>query len=197
LNRREMAGLKGRTIAVNAPRNIVYLLAASVLVESGIPLRSVRFTVPADGFPAILAGLSDGRFDAAMLPEPSGSIAGLSMGAVPLADLDQGATNAFPVQSCAVTREWAATHLQTLAAFRAAFEQGQVIADTSLPAVEHAMESLPALFGLTPVQAAVLALDSYPVGPVDAVRIQRVADAMHHFLGAPVFNMRSMLTGNA
>ncbi len=31
--------------------------------------------------------------------------------------------------------------------------------------------------GLTKVQAAVMALDAYPVGPVDAVRMQRVADA--------------------
>jgi hypothetical protein len=101
------------------------------------------------------------------------------------------------VQGCAVTRAWARTHPRTLAAFRAAFEQGQQIADTSRPAAEHAMESLPAPFGLTPVQAAMVALDSYPVGPVDAVRIQRVADVMHHFLGAPVFDIRSMLTANA
>ena len=59
------------------------------------------------------------------------------------------------------------------------------------------MESIPAPFGPTLVQPSVLALDSYPVGPVDAVRIQRVADAMHQFLGTPVFNMRSMLNSNA
>jgi hypothetical protein len=58
------------------------------------------------------------------------------------------------------------------------------------------MESLPAPFGLTPVQAAVLALDSYPVGPVDTVRLQRVADVMHEFVGAPVFNMQSMVTSH-
>jgi hypothetical protein len=42
LNRREMAGLKSRTIALNAPGNILCLLASLVLVESGILLRSVR-----------------------------------------------------------------------------------------------------------------------------------------------------------
>ena len=41
----------------------------------------------------------------------------------------------------------------------------------------EAMEALPAPPGLTKVQAAVMALDAYPVGPVDAVRLQRVADA--------------------
>ena len=39
-------------------------------------------------------------------------------------------------------------------------------------------ESLPAPFRLTPGQAAVLALDSSPVGPAGAVRLQRVADVM-------------------
>ena len=191
---RDLAELKGRTIAVNAPRNILYLLAASALAGHGIPPSQVRFVIPPGGFPAMLAWLKAGRVNAAVLPEPFGSIAGLSVGVLPLVDLDQGATSSFPVQGCAVTRTWARTHPRTLAAFRAAFEQGQEIADTSRPAVEHAMESLPAPFRLTPVQAAVLALDSYPVGPVDTVRLQRVADVMHQFLGAPVFDMQSMVT---
>ena len=105
------------------------------------------------------------------------------MGVTQLADLDQGATDAFPVQGCAVTRQWATLHPQTLAAFRAAFEQGQQIANTSRSAVERAMEALPAPFGLTKVQAAVMALDSYPLGAVDVTRVQRVADVMHQFLG--------------
>jgi NitT/TauT family transport system substrate-binding protein len=193
---RDLAELKGRTIAVNAPRNILYLLAASALTSNGIPPSQVHFVIPPGGFPAMLAWLKAGRVDAAVLPEPFASIAGLSMGVLPLIDLNQGATLSFPVQGCAMTRAWARSHPRTLAAFRAAFEQGQEIADTSRSAVEHAMQSLPAPFGLTPVQAAVLALDSYPVGPVDTVRLQRVADVMHQFLGAPVFNMRSMVTGH-
>jgi ABC-type nitrate/sulfonate/bicarbonate transport system substrate-binding protein len=99
------------------------------------------------------------------------------------------------VQGCAVTRQWAAVHPATLAAFRAAFEQGQQIADTSRAAVEQAMEALPAPFGLTKVQAAVMALDSYPVGPVDVTRLQRVADVMHQFLGFPTFSVRQMTGG--
>jgi NitT/TauT family transport system substrate-binding protein len=191
---RDLAELKGRTIAVNAPRNILYLLAASALADNGISPSQVHFVSPPGGFPAMLAWLKTGRVDAAVLPEPFASIAELSMGVLSLVDLNQGATLSFPVQGCAVTRAWARTHPRTLAAFRAAFEQGQQIADTSRAAVEHAMESLPAPFGLTPVQAAVIALDSYPVGPVDTVRLQRVADVIHQFLGAPVFDMQSMVT---
>jgi ABC-type nitrate/sulfonate/bicarbonate transport system substrate-binding protein len=52
---RDLAGLKGRAIAVNAPRNILYLLAASALADSGIPLSQVHFVSPPGGFPAMLA----------------------------------------------------------------------------------------------------------------------------------------------
>ena len=38
-----------------------------------------------------------------------------------------------------------------------------------------------------------LALDSYPVGAVDVVRLQRVADVMRQFLGFPAFSVRSMV----
>jgi ABC-type nitrate/sulfonate/bicarbonate transport system substrate-binding protein len=112
-----------------------------------------------------------------------------------LADLDQGATATFPVQGCAVTRQWAALHPSTLAAFRAAFEQGQEIADTDRTAVEQAMQALPAPLGLSRMTAAVMALDSYPVGPVDAVRVQRVADVMRQFLAFPAFTVGSMIGG--
>jgi len=130
-----------------------------------------------------------------VLPEPFASQAELSIGVTQLADLDQGATDAFPVQGCAVTRQWAAAHPGTLAEFRAAFEQGQRIANTSRSAVEQSMEALPAPFGLTKVQAAVMTLDSYPLGTVDVTRLQRVADVMHQFLGFPDFNVSQMTRG--
>jgi hypothetical protein len=45
------------------------------------------------------------------------------------------------------------------------------------------------------VQAAVMVLDSYPVGVVDVTRLQRVADVMHEFLGFPHFSVRQMTGG--
>ncbi len=39
-----------------------------------------------------------------------------------------------------------------------------------------------------------MALDSYPVGPVEVMRIQRVADVMGQFLSFPPFSVVSMLT---
>jgi NitT/TauT family transport system substrate-binding protein len=190
---RTLAGLAGKTIGVNAPGNILYLLAASVLADHGLNASAAHFAYYP--LPEMAAMLKAGKIAAAVLPEPFASQAEQSMGVTVLADLDQGATAAFPVQGCAVTRQWAAVHQGTLAAFRAAFEQGQEIADTDRTAVEHAMEALPAPLGLTQVTAAVMAMDNYPVGPVDSTRLQRVADVMREFLGFPVFDVRSMITG--
>jgi NitT/TauT family transport system substrate-binding protein len=188
---RTLADLEGKTIGVNAPGNILYLLAASVLADHGLSASGTRFAYYP--LPEMAAMLKAGKISAAVLPEPFASQAQLSMGVMLLADLDQGATVAFPVQGCAVTRQWAAMHPVTLAAFRAAFEQGQQIADTDRAAVEQAMEALPAPLGVSRVTAAVMALDSYPVGPVDAVRVQRVADVMQQFLGFPTFDVTSMI----
>ena len=190
---RTLAGLVGKTIGVNAPGNILYLLAASVLTDNAVNVSGVRFAYYP--LPQMAAMLKAGKIAAAVLPEPFASQAEQSLGVTLLADLDQGATAAFPVQGCAVTRQWAAVHPATLAAFRDAFEQGQEIADTDRSAVEQAMQSLPAPLGLSRITAAVMAVDSYPVGPVDTVRVQRVADVMREFLGFPAFDVGSMIGG--
>ncbi len=190
---RTLADLEGKVIGVNAPGNILYLLTASALADHGLKVSGARFAYYP--LPEMAAMLKAGKIVAAVLPEPFASQAELSMGVTELADLDQGATSAFPVQGCAVTRQWAALHPATLAAFRAAFEQGQQIADTNRSAVEQAMEALPSPLGLTKVQAAVMALDSYPVGAVDVTRLQRVADVMHQFLVFPPFSVRQMTGG--
>jgi NitT/TauT family transport system substrate-binding protein len=188
-----LADLEGKVIGVNAPGNILYLLAASALADNGLSVSGVHFAYYP--LPQMAAMLKAGKIAAAVLPEPFASQAEQSMGVTLLADLDQGATVAFPVQGCAATRPWAAQHPTELAAFRAAFEQGQEIADTDRAAVEQAMEALPSPLGVSPVTAAVMALDSYPTGPVDVVRVQRVADVMRQFLGFPTFDVGSMISG--
>jgi NitT/TauT family transport system substrate-binding protein len=190
---RTLAGLEGKVVGVNAPGNILFLLAASVLAGNGLKVSGVHFAYYP--LPRMAAMLKAGKISAAVLPEPFASQAEQAMGITLLTDLDQGATTSFPVQGCAVTRQWAALHPKTLAAFRAAFEQGQQIADTSRAAVEQAMESLPTPLGVTRTTAAVMAMDSYPVGPVDAMRVQRVANVMRQFLGFPRFNVGSMTSG--
>jgi NitT/TauT family transport system substrate-binding protein len=191
-----LAGLEGRTVAINAPDNILYLLTASVLTEHGISPASVHFaSIP---FTEMPAELQSGAVSAAVFPEPFASGEEDAQGGVPLADLDQGATASFPVEGYAVTKRWAAKYPRTLAAFYAALEQGQRIADASRAAVESAMVNMPAPFGVSAETAAVMALDSYPVsdgpaGSVDKVRLQRVVDVMKQFLGFPKFDIGSML----
>ena len=195
---RSLGDLKGRTVAINAPNNILYLLAASVLTEHGISPKNVHF-VTKYAFPQIPAELSAGAVNAAVLPEPFASIAEQSYGAVPLADLNQGATTSFPVEGYVATKQWAKQHPQTLAAFYRTLEAGQQIADTNRAAVEQAMERLPAPLGLTKTTAALMSVDQYPVtsgpvGTVDKLQLQRVVSVMQQFLGFdPSFNIDSML----
>ncbi len=195
-----LADLKGKTVAINAPDNILYLLAASVLAEHGISPGSVHF-VTKYSFPQMPAALAAGKIDAAMLPEPFASDAEQADGAVPLADMDQGATTSFPIAGYVVTKAWAQKYPHTLAAFYRALEEGQEIADTNRAAVEQAFEDLPMKpvpLGVSKGTAAVVALDNYPfstgpVGSVDTVQLQRVVDVMQQFLMIPKFNIDSML----
>lgn len=144
--------------------------------------------------------LKSGAIGAAVMPEPFASGTQQAEGGIPLVDLDQGATTAFPVEGYVVTKQWAAKYPHTLAAFYKALEEGQQIADTSRAAVETAMEDVPAPFGVSKETASIMALDSYPVsagpvGSVDKVRLQRVVDVMQQFIGFPSFNIDSMLMG--
>ena len=194
-----LADLKGQTVAINAPDNILFLLTASVLTEHGVSPLRVRFaSIP---FTEMPAELQSGAVGAAVLPEPYASNTEQAEGGVPLADLDQGATMSFPVEGYAVTKRWAARHPRTLAAFYAALEQGQRIADTSRAAAERAMVDMPAPFGVSAETAALMALDSYPVsngppGSVDKVRLQRVVDVMRQYLTFPPFDIGSMLSAD-
>jgi NitT/TauT family transport system substrate-binding protein len=142
----------------------------------------VRFPKEPVAFPALGSQLAGGKVSAAILPEPFASQAEQQYGAVPLADLDQGATSDFPVAGYAVTRQWAGQNPNTLKRFLAALETGQEIADINRAAVEQAFTSINGQPGgqVTPGVAAVMALDNYPVG-ISTARVQRVADAMLQF----------------
>ena len=190
-----LAQLKGHLVGVNAPGNIDYLLDVSVLQENGIAPTSVKFPTAPIPFPQMGQMLQDGQIAAATLPEPFASQAEQQYGAVPLADLNQGATADFPVEGYVVTRQWAAQNPNTLKRFLAALETGQEIADTDRAAVEQAFESIRGQQNgqITPGIAAVMALDTYPIG-IDQTRIQRVADVMYQFgLLKTRFNVSSML----
>lgn len=185
-----LADLRGHVLGTNAPRNINYLLAASVLTEDGLGPGGVRFTTQPVAFPDLITELAKHQVDAASLPEPFATMAEEQLGATELADMNQGATQAFPILGYVVTKRWAQAHPGTLRAFLTALKEGQQIADTNRGKVEAAMEKLTA----TPaIIADVMAFNSYPTG-VDQARLQRVPDVMYQFgvLSKP-FSISQML----
>jgi len=189
--------LKGARIGVNVPNNIGTLLISAMLQEYGITPGQVHFV--AMPFPEMGQALQRHVIDAAWLPEPFGSADAASMGLEELCDLDQGATQGFPVGWYVVTKGWAKKYPRTLAAFLAALRQGQEIADTQRTAVEQAMEKLPNPYTVPPMIASVMSLETYPlnVAPdIDRSRVQRVANEMYQFqmLRQP-FQVASMLGG--
>jgi NitT/TauT family transport system substrate-binding protein len=190
----QLSQLKGKLIGVNAPSNIDYLLDVSVLKENGIDPTAVGFPTGKDKasaqykddgaipFPFMAQDLASGEMAAATMPEPFASIAEQQFGAVPLADLNQGATTDFPIEGYVVTKAWAQQNPNTLKRFLAALSAGQEIADTDRAAVEKAFEELKgAPNGQVKADiAAVMALDTYPIG-IDQTRLQRVANVMFQF----------------
>ena len=98
-----------------------------------------------------------------------------------------------------MTKAWAKKYPRTLAAFLDALRQGQQIADSNRTAVEQAMEKLPAPFTVSPVIAAVMSIETYPltIAPnIDRLRVQRVADEMLQFqMLKQTFQVSSMLGG--
>jgi NitT/TauT family transport system substrate-binding protein len=194
---RTIADLKGRTIGVNVTNNIGTLLISSVLEEHGLSHRQVTFkAVP---FPKMGQALQQGTIDAAWLPEPFGSADAEILGLAELCDLDQGATEGFPVGWYVVTKMWAKKYPRTLAAFLDALRQGQQIADNSRTAVEQAMEKLPAPYTVPPAIASVMSLETYPLNiapDIDLPRVQRVANEMLQFhMLKTRFQVSSMLGG--
>jgi NitT/TauT family transport system substrate-binding protein len=207
----QLSQLKGKLIGVNAPANIDYLLGVSVLKENGIDPSDVKFPNGTDKasaqykdggaipFPFMAADLASGDLAGAVMPEPFASIAEQQYGAVPLADLNQGATTDFPIEGYVVTKAWAGANPNTLKRFLAALSTGQEIADTDRSAVEKAFEEIAgAPNGQVPPQiAAVMSLDTYPIG-IDETRLQRVANVMFQFgLLTSNYNVGKMLMSSS
>jgi NitT/TauT family transport system substrate-binding protein len=190
----KVADLKGKTIGINAPGNVAYLLVASFLKQNGIQPGSVHFKY--FPFPLMTQMLMEHKVDVAFLAEPFISIAEEAVGVTELTNLDQGASENFPIQGYSVTKEFAARYPNTLAAFKRALEQGQEIADTNRGAAEQATAAFKATDGVSPQIAAVITFESYPLGAVDSVRLQRVADDMRQFgLLKTSFNIRQIIGG--
>jgi NitT/TauT family transport system substrate-binding protein len=190
-----VAALQGKKIAINAQDNDAYLMISTFLEENGIDPSQETYVPYA--FPRMQQALLDHKVQVAYLAEPYASIAeadGLSR----LTDLDDGNTQDFPMAGYAVTKEFAERYPHTLQAFLHALEQGQQLADTNRQVAEQAVVA--ELAGVTPVtreQAAMISLESYPVGPPDLSRLQRVLNTAMTYgvITGDIFSASQMVRG--
>jgi NitT/TauT family transport system substrate-binding protein len=186
------ADLKGKTIGLNAPGNVAYVLLANYLESNGISPSDVQLKYVA--FPLMTQALMSHQVDVAFLAEPFATLAETTVGAVPLTNMDLGASQAFPIEGYAVTKQWAQKYPKTLAAFQRALEQGQQIADTSRSEAERAMEAFAPTDGVDREVGALMTFEQYPLGAPDVVRVQRVADEMHQLgLNSSAFNVHEII----
>ena len=167
--------LRGKTIAVNARGGVAQLLVSSALADQGVPAATVQFVVM--GFASIPAALQAHRVDAAYLPEPYLSQAEEQLGSDPLLDVNQGATQDFPIDGYAATVQWCRKYPRTAAAVAKALDEGQALADTNRPLVEKALTKDTTI---TKEIAAIMALGNFP-DTVDTAHLQRVPDLMQSF----------------
>ncbi len=171
----KISQLAGKTIAVNVQNNIGTLLVRSVLTDNAVDPASVHFTPVT--FTDMATALSSGRVDAAWMPEPFVSKDEESIGAVPLADSDQGSTQNIPISGYMVTQTWLKKYPNTAAAFRTAILKAQAIAATDPGAIEQGMERYA---GTSTEAAAIANTPEFPTQQ-NAVLLQRLADLMLNF----------------
>jgi NitT/TauT family transport system substrate-binding protein len=182
-----MPGSKYKTVAslgqdharvgLNTANDVGDVMVGALLEDTGYALKDIRQVVPAGGFPDLLKMLPAGKVDAIWLPEPLGTIAEQQLGAVPLADFDQGSMQNFPFTGYIGSTRWVQTHASTVAAFLRALAEGQELADTDRAAVESAMEKYT---GIPPLVADNMSIDSYPL-TMDLPELQRVPDSMYQY----------------
>jgi NitT/TauT family transport system substrate-binding protein len=164
-------------IGLNTRNDVGDVMVGALLSQAGYRLTDVKQVIPAGGFPALLTMLPAGEVDAAWLPQPLGEMAEQQVGAVPIADFDQGALEDYPFTGYIGDTQWVRTHPNTVAAFVRALGQGQQLADTDRAAVEQALEKY---VNIQPIIAATMSLDSYPL-EMDVPQLQRVANTMFEF----------------
>jgi NitT/TauT family transport system substrate-binding protein len=169
---RSPAGLKGKTIAVNALNSVSADLVYTALAPYGITPAQVHLVVLP--FPAMPAALATGKITAAYLTEPFVTEAVRKYGAEEVADLDSGPTQNLPLTGYGVLASWAARYPRTAAAFARAVQEGNTIAATNLATLQQVLGKV---LHLSPDISGVMATGSFPTS-VNAVQVQRVADLM-------------------
>jgi NitT/TauT family transport system substrate-binding protein len=135
--------------------------------------------------------LQEGKVTAAWMPDPFISESEETVGAVPLADSNQGTTENLPIAGYMVTASWLKKYPNTAAAFRRALVQAQTIATNDPAAVQQGMEA----FAKVPaISAAVEANPQFPT-KMNATLLGRLASLMLHFnMIGQAYNVDQMIS---
>ncbi|HUN37965.1 MAG TPA: ABC transporter substrate-binding protein [Trebonia sp.] len=178
-------------VGVNTVNNIGTLLIGSLLQDNDYQLGDVTIFAPKGSGPtfnpfvALIGDMANGSISAAWLPEPFGTIAQESLGAVKIADFDSASLTNFPIGTYIGTQSWVASHPNTVAAFLHALQEGQQKADVDRSQVEASLVThtlVPNGMKQAAAQqiASLMTLDTYPL-TMDVPTMQRVSNAMFEF----------------
>ncbi|MFG1642416.1 ABC transporter substrate-binding protein [Amycolatopsis sp. NPDC049252] len=164
--------LEGKRLAMTAKNTASDLLAKSQMKDHGVNIDKVTW-VPMP-FPNVAAALAGGQVDAALLPEPFLSQAAKSAGAIPVVDVNTGATQDFPLSGYASTRKWVQANPKTLAAFQRAMAKASSDTTNDRSKIE------PILVKYAKIDEGTAKLLNLPafVSKLDPRRLQRVPDLM-------------------
>jgi NitT/TauT family transport system substrate-binding protein len=173
-----LSQLAGKTIGMNATNSIGTLLVRATLAQNGVDPDSVRLVTDPKGFTTMASTLAKGTWAAAFFGEPFATQGEEKYGESPLADLDQGATSNLPVSGYIATQAWLDKNPGTAAAFDRAIQAAQLDADTNPNAARDALAESDAL---PKIVTDVMSIPNFPVGGVDAARIQQEALDMIQF----------------
>jgi NitT/TauT family transport system substrate-binding protein len=169
------AGLKGATIAVNAPDSVTTDLLYTALARYGITPSEVHLAII--GFPGMPTALAAGHISAMYEVEPYVTEASQKYGDLKLVDIDAGSVASFPIAGYGVLDSWAAQNPHTAAAFAQAIAEGNQLAATDPGDLRQAMEKQ---LGLPAQVVGAMATGVFPAS-VNPAEIQRVADLMLQF----------------
>jgi NitT/TauT family transport system substrate-binding protein len=184
----DVRDLSGKTIGLNNLTGIGVVMTSALLADNGVPLGSVHFVVLP--YPKMAAALKAHTVDAVQIPEPYLTDAEESMGAVAIADVDQGSAQSLPVSGYTATQSWLDKYPRTAAAFRRAVLNAQAIANTNLHAVQDGMV---AYGGASRATVQIAADPTFPL-QTNARLLERVAALLEKFgLTQQLFNPSSMI----
>lgn len=166
------ADLAGKKVAVNLTSNVQTLTLNTVLKKDGVSPSSVQYVeVP---FPDMVAALKAHRVDAISAIEPYITGSEQQDGAKSVVSQCAGPTAGFPLSGYFATSTWAQRYPNTAKAFSKALDKAQALADRQPSAVRAI---LPTYTKVTPAEAKVLKLNTYPP-TVSAAAMNQVASLM-------------------